>query len=55
MPFKTHVGTWRSLFVAGEKDVMKVPQDIMPIEYLAMWREMCAAYRLLEDQKFLKV
>lgn len=27
----------------------------MPFEYMAMWREMCAAYRLLEDQKFLKV
>lgn len=38
IPFKTGMGTWRSLAVWREKDVLKMPVDLMPIEYAAMLR-----------------
>lgn len=53
-PFKFGLGTWRSLVVWKEKDLLKMPVDLMPIEYAAMMREMCVAYRLLEDHGNLK-
>ena len=43
------MGWWRSLAVFKEKDTLKVPVDLVPIEYAAMLREMSVAYRLLED------
>ena len=49
VPFKPGMGTWRSLAVWKEKDLMKMPADMMPMEYAAMMRELCTAYRLLED------
>lgn len=49
IPFKQGAGTWRSLAVLKEKDLLKIPVDIMPIEHAAMIREFCVAYRLLED------
>ena len=48
------MGTWRSLAVWREKQVLKIPTDLMPIEYCAMMRELCLAYRLLEDHGSLK-
>lgn len=48
-PFKHSMGTWRSLAVWREKDVLKMPADLMPAEYASMMRELCVAYRLLED------
>ena len=33
---------------------MKIPADLMPVEYAATWREMCVAYRLLEDSPELR-
>jgi len=53
-PFKQSMGTWRSLVVWKEKDLLKMPVDLMPLEYAAMMREMCVAYRLLEDHGNLK-
>ncbi|KAK3281133.1 hypothetical protein CYMTET_11062 [Cymbomonas tetramitiformis] len=53
-PFKPGMGTWRSLTVWKEKDVLKMPVDLMPLEYAAMMRELCVAYRLLEDHGTLK-
>lgn len=55
VPFKACLGTWQSLAIWKEKECMKVPVDLMPLEYVAMMREMCVAYRLLEDAEFLKV
>ena len=49
LPFRPDMGAWRSLAVWKEKDVLKVPAELMPLEYLAMHQEMCVAYRLLED------
>ena len=49
LPFMPHLGTWRSLAVLKEKDTLKIPVDLMPVEYAAMMRELCVAYRLLED------
>ncbi|QDZ23160.1 trans-2-enoyl-CoA reductase [Chloropicon primus] len=49
LPFTPHLGTWRSLAVVKEKDTLKIPVDLMPMEYAAMMRELCVAYRLLED------
>lgn len=37
-----------------EKDVMKVPAEVMPLEQCALLREHLTAYRLLEDHS-LKV
>jgi trans-2-enoyl-CoA reductase len=54
VPYKPGMGTWRSLAVWREKDVMKIPTDLLPVEYGAMLREMCVAYRLLEDHGTLK-
>ena len=44
----------RSLATCKEKDLMKIPTDLMPLEYAAMTRELCTAYRLLEDHGELK-
>lgn len=49
IPAQAHMGTWQSLAVWKEADVLKFPKDIMPMEYGAVCREMCLAYRLLED------
>ena len=46
---QTHMGTWRSLAVWKESEVLKLPKDGMPLDYAAVCREMCLAYRLLED------
>lgn len=54
LPFKAGMGTWRSLAVWKESDILKVPADIMPVEYASQIREMCVAYRLLEDFGNLK-
>ena len=54
VPFAADAGTWRSLAVWKEKDVIKIPADILPLEHAAMIREMCVAYRLLEDFGSLK-
>ena len=54
IPYKPNMGTWRSLAVWKEKDLVKLPTDIVPMEYAAMMREMCVAYRLLEDFGNLK-
>lgn len=55
VPASTHLGTWRNLAVCKEADLLKVPQEVLPIEYAAMCRELCLAYRLLEDHGNLKV
>ena len=38
-----------------EKDLLRLPADIMPVEQCAMLREILTAYRLLEDHASLKV
>ena len=55
VPATTHLGTWRSQAVWKEADLLKIPADILPIEYAAVVRELCLAYRLLEDHGNLKV
>ena len=47
-------GAWASIAVVREKDLIKIPTDLMPLEYAAMHRELCVAYRLLEDHGDLK-
>ena len=47
-------GAWVSIAVVREKDLIKIPTDLMPLEYAAMHRELCVAYRLLEDHGDLK-
>jgi hypothetical protein len=55
LPLRPFLGTWRGALVARERELLQLPQDVMPPELLAMSREMCAAYRLLEDYGRLKV
>lgn len=49
IPAEPGVGTWASLVVAREKDLIRLPADCMPVEQLACYREALTAYRLLED------
>jgi len=47
-------GAWASIAAVREKDLIKIPTDLMPLEYAAMHRELCVAYRLLENHGDLK-
>ena len=38
-----------------EKDLLRLPAEIMPLEQCALLREYLTAYRLLEDSSSLKV
>ncbi len=49
IPMRANAGTWRSLAVMKEKDLLVVPQECMSFDQLAVVREMITAYRLLED------
>ncbi len=49
VPLTPHAGTWRSLAALRERDLLRLPADVMPVEQAAVLREMITAYRLLED------
>lgn len=49
LPNRDGLGTFTSLTVWDEADVMKVPKELMPLEYMAVHRELCVAYYLLEE------
>ncbi|KAL4518427.1 hypothetical protein Ndes2437A_g04709 [Nannochloris sp. 'desiccata'] len=49
VPIAPHAGTWRSLAAMKEKELLRLPADVMPVEQAALLREMITAYRLLED------
>lgn len=49
------MGSWRSLAVWKEGDLLRIPADLMPLEQCALLRETITAYRLLEDNASLKV
>lgn len=55
VPFKPHMGTWRSLAVWRAADIMKIPSDVLSIEHAALTTQLCLAYALLEEVKALKV
>ncbi len=55
VPAVTHLGSWRTLAVWKEADLLKLPKGTLPIEHAAVFRELCLAYRLLEDHGNLKV
>ena len=55
VPGVTHLGSWRSLAVWKEADLLQLPPDSLPLEHAAVMRELCLAYRLLEDHANLKV
>jgi hypothetical protein len=38
LPNKPALGTWRSLAVWHEKELLKMPADLLPVEYAAMLR-----------------
>ena len=54
VPARAGLGAWRSLAVWRDKDLFKIPTELLPVEYAAMMRTMCTAYRLLEDHGSLK-
>lgn len=54
VPATTHLGTWRNLAVCKEAGLLKLPQEVLPVEHAAVFRELCLAYRLLEDHASLK-
>ena len=55
VPAVTHLGSWRTLAVCKEADLLKLPSETLPVEHAAVFRELCLAYRLLEDHGNLKV
>lgn len=55
VPAVTHLGSWRTLAVWKEADLLKLLKGTLPIEHAAVFRELCLAYRLLEDHGNLKV
>ena len=46
LPYKAGMGTWRSLVSWREKDVLKIPADLLPMEYGAMLRACPASFAL---------
>lgn len=54
IPLAPSMGTWRTLAVWKEKDLLRLPAEIMPLEQCALLREYLTAYRLLEDSSSLK-
>ena len=49
IPVRPNAGTWRSLAVFKEKDLLVVPREVMSLDQVSCVREMITAYRLLED------
>jgi len=54
IPYVPNLGTWRTLAVWKEKDLIKIPKELTSENHCAMMREMSVAYRLLEDFGALK-
>ena len=50
VPLSDTMGTFSSLRVWDEKDLLKIERDVMPVEYAALWRELALAYHLLETE-----
>lgn len=48
VPLRDGLGTFTSLSIWDDKDFMKVPKEIMPVEYMALHRELCVGYYLME-------
>lgn len=55
IPFKPHMGTWRSLAVWKAANLLKVPTEVLSIEHAALSKQLCLAYCLLGETKSLKV
>ena len=55
IPFKPHMGSWRSLAVWKAADLLKLPTEVLSLEHAALAKQLCLAYRLLEETKSLKV
>ena len=51
IPIKPGMGTFRTLAVWKEKDLMKLPTDLMPMEHVAMMRQLCVGYRCVVREK----
>ena len=50
VPARDGLGTMRSLAVWEEKDYLVVPKEIMPLEYMALHRELALAYHLMQSK-----
>ena len=55
IPFRPHMGTWRSLAVWKAADLLRLPSNILSTEHAALVKQLCLAYCLLEEGKDLKV
>ena len=54
VPLRPFLGTWRSLLVTAEKELLRIEPELMPMEQCAVLRESLTAYRLLEDAPGLR-
>ncbi|CEM15887.1 unnamed protein product [Vitrella brassicaformis CCMP3155] len=48
VPLKDTLGTWQVAAVWRERDLLKIPQELIPIEYAALAKELYLAYRLVD-------
>jgi trans-2-enoyl-CoA reductase len=48
VPIRDGLGTFSSLGVWDIKNFLKVPKELMPLEYMALHRELALAYYLME-------
>jgi len=54
IPLKPGLGTWRTMGVFREKDLLKISPELMSEEYASIVRMLCVAFRLLEDFETLE-
>lgn len=49
VPKRPGTGTWRTMGVFKASDLIKVPTDIIPQQYMAVINVLCTAFRMLDD------
>ncbi len=54
VPVKMGLGTWRTMGVFREKDLLGISPEMMSEEYAAIIRILGTAFRLLEDFETLQ-
>eukprot|EP00922_Rhytidocystis_sp_ex-Travisia-forbesii_P017584 GHVS01026202.1.p1 GENE.GHVS01026202.1~~GHVS01026202.1.p1 ORF type:complete len:833 (-),score=133.99 GHVS01026202.1:274-2772(-) len=49
MPLRDNLGTWQTAAIWRERDLLKIPPQILPREYAAVAKELFLAYHLLQE------
>uniref|UniRef100_A0A0G4GCB1 J domain-containing protein n=1 Tax=Chromera velia CCMP2878 TaxID=1169474 RepID=A0A0G4GCB1_9ALVE len=48
LPLRSDMGTWRTASIWKERDCLKLPVEVLPVEYAACAKELFTAYHLLQ-------